>query len=67
MKYIILKQLLPELIDAPEDLQYIEWCTCIEGDEKFEFNTIEEAESKRTELLNDNRYLNRKLKIKTVE
>lgn len=67
MKYIILKQLLPELLDTPEELQYIEWCTCIEGDEKFIFDTLEEAENKKSQLLNDVRYVNRKLKIKSVE
>ena len=67
MKYLILKQLLPELTDIPEDLQYIEWCTCIEGDEKFEFNTLEEAEVKMEEIKIDNRYVGRKLKIKEVE
>lgn len=67
MKYVILKQLLPEMTDIPEELQYIEWCTCIEGDEKFEFNTSSEAEVKMEEIKNDNRYIGRKLKIKGVE
>lgn len=67
MKYVILKQLLPEMTDIPEELQYIEWCTCIEGDEKFEFDTLSEAEVKIEEIKNDNRYIGRKLKIKGVE
>ncbi len=67
MKYVILKQLLPEMTDIPEELQYIEWCTCIEGDEKFEFDTLSEAEVKIEEIKNDNRYIGRKLKIKEVE
>ena len=67
MKYVILKQLLPEMTDIPEELQYIEWCTCIEGDVKFEFDTLSEAEVKIEEIKNDNRYIGRKLKIKGVE
>lgn len=62
--YIILKQLLPVLDSTPEDMQYIDWCTCIEGDEKFEFETLELAENKIIELSNDVRYRGRKLKIK---
>lgn len=64
--YVILKQLLPVLESTPEDMQYIEWCTCIEGDEKFEFKTLEEAESKLTELQLDSRYVGRNIKIKEV-
>jgi hypothetical protein len=66
MSYTILKQLLPEMVDTPEELQYIDWCTCIEGDEKFVFNTLEEAEIKKEEMLSDPRYINRKLKIKQI-
>jgi hypothetical protein len=66
MSYTILKQLIPEMLDIPEELQYIDWCTCIEGDEKFIFNTLEEAEIKKQELLTDVRYVNRKLKIKHI-
>lgn len=67
MRYTILKQLLPELMDAPEELQYIDWCTCIDGDENFIFDTLEDAENKRIQLMSDIRYINRKLKIKTIE
>ena len=62
--YIILKQLLPVLESTPVDMQYIDWCTCIDGDEKFEFQTLEEAETKKEELLTDPRYQGRELKIK---
>lgn len=62
--YIITKQLLPVLESTPENMQYIDWCTCIEGDEKFEFETLEEAKSKITELQTDTRYTGRNLKIK---
>ena len=64
--YVILKQLLPVLESTPEELQYIDWCTCIDGDEKFEFETLEEAENKKLELLNDSRYIDRNLKIKEI-
>ena len=67
MSYTILKQLLPEMLDIPDELQYIDWCTCIEGDEKFIFETLEEAEIKKEEMLTDIRYTNRKLKIKHIE
>jgi hypothetical protein len=67
MSYTILKQLLPEMVDIPDELQYIDWCTCIDGDEKYIFNTLEEAETKKLELLTDVRYINRKLKIKHIE
>jgi hypothetical protein len=66
MSYTILKQLLPEMLEIPDELQYIDWCTCIEGDEKFVFDTLEEAEIKRLEMLTDVRYVNRKLKIKEI-
>jgi hypothetical protein len=64
--YVILKQLLPVLESTPEDMQYIDWCTCIEGDEKFQFQTLEEAENKKIELESDNRYTGRNLKIKEI-
>jgi hypothetical protein len=64
--YVILKQLLPLLESTPEELQYIDWCTCIDGDEKFEFETLEEAENKKIELQFDNRYSGRNLKIKQI-
>ena len=64
--YIILKQLLPVLESTPEELQYIDWCTCIEGDEKFEFETLQEAENKKIELQSDIRYIDRNLKIKQI-
>lgn len=64
--YIILKQLLPVLQSTPEDMQYIDWCTCIDGDEKFEFETLEEAEIKKTQLESDSRYIGRNLKIKQI-
>jgi hypothetical protein len=67
MSYTILKQLLPEMLEIPDELQYIDWCTCIEGDEKFVFDTLEEAEIKKEEMLTDVRYSNRKLKIKHIE
>ena len=67
MSYTILKQLLPEMLDIPDELQYIDWCTCIEGDEKFIFETLEESEIKKEEMLTDIRYTNRKLKIKHIE
>ena len=47
-------------------MQYIDWCTCIDGDEKFEFETLEETQNKIIELELDNRYIGRKLKIKQI-
>jgi hypothetical protein len=47
-------------------MQYIDWCTCIDGDEKFQFETLEEAENKKIELQLDNRYVGRNLKIKEI-
>jgi hypothetical protein len=64
--FVILKQLLPVLDTTPEDMQYIDWCTCIEGDEKFQFETLEEAENKKIELQLDSRYVGRNLKIKEI-
>jgi hypothetical protein len=64
--YVILKQLLPVSESTPEDMQYIDWCLCIVGDEKFEFETLEAAESKKIELQSDARYFGRNLKIKEI-
>lgn len=64
--YVILKQLLPVLESTPEDMQYIDWCTCIDGDEKFQFETLEEAETIKTQLESDSRYIGRNLKIKQI-
>lgn len=64
--YVILKQMMPSMENEPnynEDFNYIDWCTCIENDEVFSYNSIIEAESKIIELQNDNRYLGRKFKI----
>lgn len=62
MSYIILKQLLP-VIDGDENFQYIDKCTCIENDEIFSYNTLEEAEEKVAQLTTDQRYVGRNLKI----
>jgi len=62
MDFIILKQLLP-VIDGDENFQYIDKCTCIENDEIFSYNTMEEAEEKVTQLTTDQRYVGRNLKI----
>jgi hypothetical protein len=67
MRYIILKELLPSLkgtTDYDENMNFITKCICIESDEMFVYDTLEEAENKRLELLNDNRYIGRELKIK---
>jgi len=64
--FVILKQLLPVLDTTPEDMQYIDWCNCIEGDEKFQFETLQEAENKKIELQSDDRYIGRNLKIKEI-
>ena len=67
MRYIILKQLLPSLKDTPdydESMNFIQKCCCIDNDEIFVYDTLEEAELKRLELLNDERYVGRELKIK---
>lgn len=67
MRYIILKELLPSLKGTPdydENMNYIHVCSCIEGDEMFVYDTIEEAENKKIELLNDSRYIGRELKIR---
>lgn len=62
MSFIILKQLLPE-INGDENFQYIDKCFCIENDEFFSYNTIQEAEEKINQLTNDSRYVGRKFKI----
>jgi hypothetical protein len=67
MRYIILKELLPSLkneSDYDENMNFITKCLCIENDELYVYDTYEEAEIKRQELLLDNRYIGRILKIK---
>jgi hypothetical protein len=67
MRYLILKELLPSLKGTPdydESMNFIQKCSCIENDEMFVYDTLEEAESKIQELLNDSRYQGRELKIK---
>ena len=67
MRYIILKELLPSLkgtTDYDESMNFIQKCSCIENDEMFVYNTLDEAETKRAELLNDSRYQGRELKIR---
>lgn len=62
MSFIILKQLLPA-INGDDNFQYIDKCLCIENDEFFSYNTIQEAEEKINQLTNDSRYVGRKFKI----
>jgi hypothetical protein len=62
MNYIILKQLLP-VIDGNDNFNYIDKCTCIENDEIFSYNTIEEAQEALNQLTTDQRYVGRNLKI----
>jgi hypothetical protein len=67
MRFVILKELLPSLKGTPdydESMNFITKCICIENDELYVYNTLEEAEAKRQELLNDSRYEGRELKIK---
>lgn len=67
MRYIILKELLPSLkgtLDYDESMNFISKCVCIENDEIFVYDTLQEAENKKIELLNDSRYSGRELKIK---
>ena len=67
MRYVILKELLPSLKGTPdydESMNFIQKCSCIENDELFVYDTLEEAENKKLELLNDVRYFGRELKIK---
>jgi hypothetical protein len=69
MRYVILKQLLPSLEGTEgydESMNFIIKCICIEDDEVFLFNTIEDAQEKILQLENDKRYLGRKLKIKEL-
>jgi hypothetical protein len=62
MSYIILKQLLP-VMDGDENFQYIDKCLCIENDEIFFYNTLEEAQEVLSQLTTDQRYVGRILKI----
>ena len=67
MRYIILKELLPSLKGTPdydESMNFRQKCSCIEDDEMFVYDTLEEAENKKLELLNDSRYVGRELKIR---
>jgi hypothetical protein len=67
MRYIILKELIPSIKNTPdynEDMCFITLNYTIEGDELYVYDTYEEAEVKRQELLNDSRYEGRELKIK---
>ena len=67
MSYLILKELLPSMVGTEgydENMNFIEKCMCIDNDELFIFDTIEEAESKKSVLINDERYVGRTLKIK---
>lgn len=66
MRYLILKELLPSLKGTPEydeSMSFIQKCCCIENDEMFVYDTLEEAQNKRLELLTDARYIGRELKI----
>jgi hypothetical protein len=67
MRYIILKELLPSLKNEPdynENMNFITKCLCIENDELYVYDTLEEAEIKKQELSLDDRYNGRELKIK---
>jgi hypothetical protein len=67
MRYIILKEIIPSMKDTPnynEDMCFITRNYSIENDELYVYDTLEEAETKRQELLNDSRYEGRELKIK---
>lgn len=50
--------------DYDENMNFITKCICIENDELYVYDTLEEAETKKVELLNDIRYEGRELKIK---
>ena len=53
MRYIILKELLPSLKGTPnydESMNFIQKCSCIEDDEMFVYDTLEEAETKKVEI-----------------
>jgi hypothetical protein len=67
MRYIILKEVIPSMKNTPdynEEMCFITLNYSIEGDELYVYDTLEEAEAKRQELLNDSRYEGRDLKIK---
>ena len=67
MRYIILKEVIPSMKDTPdynEDMCFITLNYSIQNDELYVYDTLEEAEAKRQELLNDSRYEGRELKIK---
>ena len=67
MRYIILKEVIPSMKNTPdynEDMCFITLNYSIENDELYVYDTLEEAEAKRQELLNDSRYEGRELKIK---
>ena len=67
MRYIILKEIIPSMKDTPdynENMCFIGLNYSIENDELFVYDTLEEAEIKKQELLNDSRYEGRELKIK---
>lgn len=67
MRYVILKEVIPSMKNTPdynEDMCFITLNYSIENDELYVYDTLEEAEAKRQELLNDSRYKGRELKIK---
>lgn len=67
MRYIILKEVIPSMKNTPdynEEMCFITLNYSIENDELYVYDTLEEAETKRQELLNDIRYEGRDLKIK---
>jgi len=67
MRYIILKEVIPSMKNTPdynENMCFIGLNYSIENDELFVYDTLEEAEIKKQELLNDSRYEGRELKIK---
>ncbi len=65
--YVILKQLLPVMEDAPEDMQYIDYNVEIPGDEIYQYESLAEATAKQEELSNDPRYAGRNLKIEECQ
>ena len=69
MAFVILKELLPSLEGTEgydESMNYIGWCSCIENDERFSYNSYDEANNKLNLLANDERYFGRKLKIREI-
>jgi hypothetical protein len=67
MRYVILKEVIPSMKNTPdynEDMCFITVNYSIENDELYVYDTYDEAEAKRQELLNDVRYAGRELKIK---